>query len=200
MNRLIIKVQSLMDSVSSSLSFLAPLALRLYLAPVFWVAGMNKVESFPDIVEWFGNAEWGLGLPFPEVMAFLATSAEVGGAVLLLLGFATRWATIPLMVTMLVAMTQVHWQHGWQSVYDLISPWASDNAPAALERLSAAKELLQTYGNYDWLTEYGSFVMSNNGIEWAATYLIMLLALFVLGGGKFVSADYWIRRRFMPAK
>lgn len=200
MNGLIIKIQSLMDSVSSSLSFLAPLALRLYLAPVFWIAGMNKVDSFPDIVTWFGNAEWGLGLPFPEVMAFLATSAEVGGAVLLLLGLGTRWATIPLMFTMFVAMTQVHWHNGWQAVHDLMSPWASDNASAALERLAASKELLQTHGNYEWLTEHGSLVVSNNGIEWAATYLIMLLALFVLGGGKFVSVDYWIRRRFMSAK
>jgi len=200
MNGLIIKIQSLMDSVSSSLSFLAPLALRLYLAPVFWIAGMNKVDSFPDIVTWFGNAEWGLGLPFPEVMAFLATSAEVGGAVLLLLGLGTRWATIPLMFTMFVAMTQVHWHNGWQAVHDLMSPWASDNASAALERLAASKELLQTHGNYEWLTEHGSLVVSNNGTEWAATYLIMLLALFVLGGGKFVSVDYWIRRRFMSAK
>jgi putative oxidoreductase len=36
----------------------------------------------------------------------------------------------------------------------------------------------------------------NNGIEFAATYFIMLLALFFLGGGKYISADYWIARKY----
>jgi len=198
MNPLLIKLQHIMDTVQPSLSFLAPLALRLYLAPVFWVAGMNKINSFDDTVAWFGNKEWGLGLPFPEILTFLAVSAEVGGAILLLFGFATRWATIPLIITMLVAITTVHWHNGWQAVHDLMSPWASSNAEVALERLDKSKELLQTHGNYDWLTEHGSLIVSNNGIEWAATYLIMLLALFVIGGGKFISVDYWIRKRYMP--
>jgi uncharacterized membrane protein YphA (DoxX/SURF4 family) len=36
-------------------------------------------------------------------MAWLAVSAEVLGAIALLIGLATRWFTIPLMATMLVA-------------------------------------------------------------------------------------------------
>ncbi|HHC74717.1 MAG TPA: DoxX family membrane protein, partial [Thiothrix sp.] len=55
--------------LSRYLDFLAPLALRLYLAPIFWIAGTNKLNEFDSIVEWFGNAEWGLGLPFPFLMA-----------------------------------------------------------------------------------------------------------------------------------
>jgi uncharacterized membrane protein YphA (DoxX/SURF4 family) len=182
---------------TQQLNLIAPLALRLYLFPVFWVAGMHKLTTFDDIVMWFGNAEWGLGLPFPIVMAALATAAEVVGSVFILMGFATRWATIPLMFTMIVAAVSVHWQHGWQAVHDLMSPWANANAEAAIERLDKAKEILQEYGNYEWLTEHGNFIVSNNGIEWAVTYFIMLLALFFLGGGKFVSLDYWIRRRCM---
>lgn len=50
---------------TQALDFLAPLALRLYLVPVFWMAGTNKLAHFQDTVEWFGNPEWGLGLPFP---------------------------------------------------------------------------------------------------------------------------------------
>ena len=53
------------------------------------------------------------------------------------------------------------------------------------------------HGNYDWLTGSGSFVISNNGIELRATYFIMLLVLFFIGGGKYVSADYWIRKKYM---
>ena len=58
------KLQGLMDATRKA-DFLGPLALRLYLVPVFWVAGTNKVKGFGNVVEWFGNPDWGLGLPFP---------------------------------------------------------------------------------------------------------------------------------------
>jgi putative oxidoreductase len=69
----------------------------------------------------------------------------------------------------------------------------------AMERLERARAILQEYGNYDWLTGSGSFVISNNGIEWAVTYFVMLLTLFFIGGGKYLSADYWVARRFRKA-
>jgi len=189
------------------LDFLGPLALRLYLAPVFWVAGMNKVSGFDNVVEWFGNPDWGLGLPLPWLMALLATGAEVGGAVLLLLGIGTRIVAVPLMITMVVAATAVHWDNGWQAVHDPQSPYASewvlgieaDDAREADERLSRAKEILREHGDYDWLTGKGGFVVSNSGIEWAATYFVMLLALFFAGGGRLVSVDYWLARRWRSA-
>ena len=62
---------------------LAPLALRLYLVPVFWMAGTQKISGIDSTIEWFGNPDWGLGLPMPWLMAFLATSAELVGAFLL---------------------------------------------------------------------------------------------------------------------
>ena len=64
----------------------------------------------------------------------------------------------------------------------------------AIDRLDRAKDILREHGNYSWLTENGSFVILNNGIEFAATYFIMLFALLVIGGGKFVSLDYWIAK------
>ena len=195
MLNLLNKLQDLLDSLRA-LDFLAPLALRLYLAPVFWYAGTNKLSHFADTAAWFGNPDWGLGLPFPTLMAGLATGTEVIGAILLVSGLAVRWISIPLMITMLVAAFSVHWENGWQAVHDRMSPWASANVDEATTRLDAAKAVLREHGNYDWLTETGSYVVSNNGIEWAATYFIMLLALFFLGGGRYVSADYWISRRF----
>jgi hypothetical protein len=65
-----------------------------------------------------------------------------------------------------------------------------------MERVERARTILQENGDYDWLTGTGSFVISNNGIEWAATYFVMLLTLFVIGAGKYGSADDWIARRF----
>jgi putative oxidoreductase len=192
---------------ASRVDYLAPLAVRLYLAPVFWVAGMNKVAGFDNVVEWFGNPEWGLGLPVPWLMALLATATEVGGAVLLLLGLGTRIVSMPLMITMVVAITAVHWDNGWQAVHDPQSPYASEwvlgveasDAREAGERLSAARDILREHGDYAWLTGKGSLVVSNSGIEWAATYFVMLLTLFFTGGGRFVSADHWLARYLRSA-
>jgi uncharacterized membrane protein YphA (DoxX/SURF4 family) len=189
------RLQDLLDSLRS-LDFLAPLALRLYLVPVFWVAGTNKLQGFDDVVAWFGNPDWGLGLPLPWLMAALATGTEVIGAALLLVGLAVRWVSIPLMVTMAVAAVSVHWHNGWQAVADASSPFPPADIAEAQERLAAARSLLQEHGNYEWLTGSGSFVISNNGIEWAATYFVMLLALFFIGAGRWLSVDYWIARHF----
>ena len=86
----LVLLQRLLD-MTRSLDFLGPLALRLYLVPIFWMAGSEKLENMDGIIEWFGNQEEGLGLPFPEYMAWAAALTEAGGAVLLLIGFAVRW-------------------------------------------------------------------------------------------------------------
>jgi uncharacterized membrane protein YphA (DoxX/SURF4 family) len=166
---------------------LAPLALRLYLVPVFWMAGTQKISSMQNTIEWFGNAEYGLGLPFPALMAYLAAYTEAIGALLLLLGLATRWISIPLIITMLVAIFAVHWDNGWAAIAD-------SSVPEVAQRLGAARELLREHGNYAWLTERGSFVVLNNGIEFAVTYLLMLLSLLFTGGGRYLSVDYYLGR------
>ena len=198
-----IRMNGLVDGLAEKTAFIPSLLLRLYLAPVFWIAGTNKLGNFDSTVEWFGNPDWGLGLPMPALMAWLAALTEAGGAILLLIGLAVRWISIPLMITMLVAAFTVHWQNGWQAVADSSSAFASnklgllqlEDASGAAERLQSARAILQEHGNYDWLTETGSIVISNNGIEWAATYFVMLLALFALGSGRYFSLDDWICRK-----
>ncbi len=190
------KLQDVMD-MTRAVDFLGPLALRLYLVPIFWMAGTSKFTAFDATVDWFGNPEWGLGLPFPTLMVILAAGSEFLGAILLLIGFAVRWISMPLMVTMLVAAFSVHWQNGWQAVADTrFCLFNCADAEAAAMRLDRAKEILKEHGNYNWLTEQGSFVVLNNGIEFAATYFIMLLALFFVGAGRYLSVDYWLARRF----
>jgi len=188
--------------------FLAPLLLRLFLAPVFLSAGLTKIAAFESTVEWFGNADWGLGLPLPWLMAFLATAVELVGGFLLLFGLATRYITIPLMITMLVAIFSVHWDNGWFAIApsnpdtSMAQPLAAIGIPAAENslansaevgvRLNEARDILYEYGDYERLTEKGNIVILNNGIEFAATYFIMLLSLFFTGAGRLVSVDYWI--------
>lgn len=175
--------------------WLAPLALRLYLAPVFWVAGLQKLNHFDDTVEWFGNAEWGLGLPAPWLMASLATATELAGALSLLFGVAVRYMAVPLMATMLVAIFSVHAQNGWLAIAEGMGFFANERTMAAAERLAEARQILMEHGDYERLTEYGSFVILNNGVEFAVTYFVMLLALFFWGAGRYASVDGWVRAR-----
>lgn len=181
------------------LDFLAPLLMRLYLVPIFWMAGTHKVAGFDNIVQWFGNADWGLGLPFPYLMAILATAAEVLGAIALLFGFAVRLMAIPMMFTMIIAMTSVHGQFGWQAIADPGAPFANERVLAAAEKKQMMISILQEHGNYEWLTSSGNVTILNNGIEFAATYFVMLLALFFIGSGRYVSIDYWIKRRYFSS-
>ena len=84
---------------------------------------------------------------------------------------------------------------GWPLLRALVF-FSSERTEGAIERLSIAKDILREHGNYSWLTENGSFVILNNGIEFAATYFIMLLALFFIGAGKYLSLDFWLAKKF----
>ncbi len=179
-----------------SVDFLAPLLLRLYLAPVFWMAGSKKFANFSDTAEWFGNNEWGLGLPMPYLLVFLVALAETLGALFLLFGFATRAISVPLMAIMAIAALTTHWSNGWLAIATGNGIFANERTMGAMERLEQAKKILQSQGDYQWLTENGGLVILNNGIEFAATYFAMLLVLFFMGGGRFVSADYWLVRKY----
>jgi len=191
---LLIKLHALLNK-SQQLDFLAPLMLRMYLVPVFWMAGSKKVEGFDNIVEWFGNSDWGLGLPFPLVMAFLATATEFFGAIALFFGVAVRWFSIPLMITMVVAAGTVHWDNGWQAITDPSAPFANERVIEASNKLVIVKDVLQEHTNYDYITSSGSVVMLNNGIEFSVTYFVMLLALLFMGAGRYISVDYWVERK-----
>ncbi len=172
-----------------------PLMLRLYLAPIMIQAGWTKFAALDDTVAWFGDPEWGLGLPFPSLMVLLAAGTELIGGVALILGLATRWVAIPLIIAMLVAIFAVHWENGWLAVADCSSWLANDRVLEACSRKLVVVDLLRQHGNYNWLTGRGTITILNNGIEFAATYLVMLASLLFTGGGRYTSLDYWINSR-----
>ena len=113
-------------------------------------------------------------------------------SVFLLVGFGVRWISIPLMTTMLVAIFSVHFHNGWLAIATGSGFFATERTMEAIERLSVAKDILKEHGNYSWLTEHGSLVVLNNGIEFATTYFIMLLVLFFVGCGKYFGLDYYL--------
>ena len=191
----LIQLQRLLDK-TKSFDFLGPLALRIYLAPIFILAGSHKLSHVQDVAEWFA---W-LGMPAPTLMVYLSGLTELLGGIALLLGIALRWFVIPMMFTMIVAAATSHWEHGWHALPEtqLTVPWEweKDKIAEANKRKEAAKELLKEHGDYEWLTEYGSITILKNGIEFAATYFIMLLVLFFTGAGR-LSLDHLLYRRYI---
>lgn len=198
MIKLCFKIQQQLQLLTRHADGVVLLLIRLYLAPVMVQAGWQKLANFDSTVQWFGDAEFGLGLPFPYLLAMLASLAEFVGGLLLVPGLAVRWVSIPLLITMVVAMVTVHAENGWLAIADANS-WLADGTllmnPSVMEapeKLAAAKSLLEEHGYIEWLTSSGNFVILNNGIEFAATYFVMLLVLLCFGAGRYTSIDYYL--------
>jgi putative oxidoreductase len=98
------KVERLKDIVP-------PLLFRLILAYGFYKPALAKLDDVHAIGDWFA----GMGLPAPYFQAYLATGTECLGVILLILGLGVRIISIPLIITMLVAIKTVHWGNGFEA-------------------------------------------------------------------------------------
>ena len=72
------------------------LLFRAAVGSVFFKAGLVKLESFESTVALFRD-EYRVPVFPPEVAAAMATTFELGCSTLLILGLATRLATLPLL-------------------------------------------------------------------------------------------------------
>lgn len=97
----------------SSLARWAPLALRLIVGYGFVMHGYAKLMKGPDA---FAGILAAIGTPAPHAMAWITIGVELGGGVAMLLGAFVRAVSLPMAITMLVAMFTVHWPYGFSSV------------------------------------------------------------------------------------
>lgn len=163
--------------------FIAPLFIRLFLAPLFWVAGVQhlglfsssdftwwnpltwiNMEAFQQSVSAFGTSLFA-GMP-AETLLIVIGCLEVFGAILLIFGFAVRWIVLGLMfvVTTLWLMSL-----------------GDSGALATLQQLAMT---------------HGYSTISNNPNEVALVTFILLISLFFMGAGRWVSLDWFIYRSF----
>ncbi len=73
--------------------------------------GMMLTHGLPKFDRLFGEGPVKFADPFglgPEISLALVIFAEVACSIFVMIGFETRWATIPLMITMLVAAFYAH--------------------------------------------------------------------------------------------
>jgi putative oxidoreductase len=87
------------------LAWLPPLAARISVGLVFVSAGWGKLQNLERVTEFFRS----LGIPAPELQAPFVAATEFSCGLLLVAGLATRFAAVPLAITMLVAIRTALW-------------------------------------------------------------------------------------------
>ena len=116
---------------------LLQLMFRLAVAGVFLKAGLNKIASWEPTVQLFAD-EYKVPVLSPDLAATLAATFEIGCSTLLILGLATRLATLPLLGMIAVIQTFVYpnayAEHlTWASILLFLltrgaGPWSLDRA------------------------------------------------------------------------
>jgi putative oxidoreductase len=157
------KAITYLDDLSNTIP---PLLLRFILAWEFGEAGIEKFNG----TNWFAD----IAFPFPfnllspEVSWHVATFFEVFGAIALVLGLATRFFSISLMILTIVAISSVHWPQAWENLSQLLTGYR------------IIDEEGDGFGNY----------------KLPLIYIVMLLPLIFGGAGKW-SIDHWLRLKVL---
>ena len=142
---------------------IAPLVLRFILAWEFGEAGYQKLHGH----NWFAD----ISFPFPfnllpaSVNWNIATGFELIGATALLLGLATRFFSISLIILTIVAIATVHWPTEWHTLAELLKGYR------------IVDEAGDGFGNY----------------KLPVLYLVMFIPLLLNGAGK-LSLDNFIKK------
>jgi|SRR5688572_27530355 putative oxidoreductase len=95
------------------------LVSRILLALVFVLIGWGHLTNYSGAVAYF--TKW--SFPMPEIAAVLAILFELGGGVLLIIGWKARWAAVALALYTFVALAVAHryWTYEAAQVFNQYS-------------------------------------------------------------------------------
>lgn len=96
----LLSIRRLVLAIAARLQWLPPTLARFTLGWIFLWSGWGKLHNLDSVIEFFGS----LGIPHPELQAPFASATELVCGALLLAGLFTRIASVPLIVTMVVAI------------------------------------------------------------------------------------------------
>ena len=82
----------------------AALVGRILLASIFITSGFGKITGFEGTVGYIASK----GLPLPQVGAIIAILVELGGGLMLAIGFKARWAALAIAIFTLAAGILFH--------------------------------------------------------------------------------------------
>ena len=81
-----------------------PLLARILIGALFLTAGIRKAMTIAATAGYFAK----LGFPAAEAMAWLAVAIEIGGGLLLIIGWQTRWVAWLLLAFVVIATGMAH--------------------------------------------------------------------------------------------
>ncbi len=87
-----------------ALNRFGPLAGRILIALIFVISGYGKITGFEGTVGYIASA----GLPPPQVAAVGVIIVELGGGIMLVLGWKARWAAAAILLFTAIATLIFH--------------------------------------------------------------------------------------------
>ena len=107
------------------------LPIRLVVGFGFLSHGLAKFGRGPQK---FGKLLALIGTPFPVPTAWMVTTLEIVGGIALLCGAFVLIASVPLAISMLVAIATIHWRYGFSAVNTIgLSPTGPIFGPPGYE-------------------------------------------------------------------
>ena len=131
--------------MNSQMQNAALLAGRILLAMLFIVSGAGKIGNFSDTAGYMASA----GLPVVNVLLALTIAVELGGGLLLVLGWKARWSAVVLFLFLIPATLIFH------------AFWSAPAEQSAMQQIHFLKNLaimggmllLAAYGPGAWALE-----------------------------------------------
>lgn len=144
------------------------LAIRLWLAQLFFVSGVLKLTHWQTALDLAAN-EYPVSWMTPVTAAYTGVSIELIGAVLLAAGFLTRYAALPLLILSLVIQfsylpfdNQLFWSalFGWYAIHGagalsidaLVRRGLADSALPLVPAIVRASAWVRTHGGPVYLS------------------------------------------------
>ncbi len=100
----VMKAQRLLEKLGKWSAPVILLLARLVIGIAFFNSGLGKLQNLEKTTEFFRD----LNIPMPQVNAVMAGSTEMVGGILLAIGLCSRLISIPLAITMIVALATAH--------------------------------------------------------------------------------------------
>jgi putative oxidoreductase len=91
---------NIIDRIADKLVWLSPLLARITLGGIFVPTGWGKLQNLEQVTIFFQQ----LGIPAARLQAPMVSGLELVCGLMILVGAFTRWATLPLMAIMAVAI------------------------------------------------------------------------------------------------
>jgi len=120
-----------------------PLAARILFAQLFIISGIGKIGGFAGTAAFMGA----VGLPMPKMFLLATIALEMGGGLMLIVGWQVRWVAAALCGFIFLTAMMIH-------------PFWNSDAASALSQLNHFMKNLALMGGMLYVMAYGAGPLS----------------------------------------